>query len=73
MSSTGSHLLRRDLSAYAGASNLSLNDKVLQLIKEGHEIYHLAFGQSPFPVPDKLVQGLCKHAGRNEYLSTKGL
>lgn len=43
------------------------------LQKAGHEIYHLAFGQSPFPIPDCFVNGLKEFADKNEYLPVAGL
>ena len=36
--------------------------------RQGQDIYHLAFGQSPFPIPDVFVKGLQEYAGRHEYL-----
>ena len=40
--------------------------------REGQDIYHLAFGQSPFPIPDVFVKGLQEYAGRHEYLPVAG-
>ena len=39
---------------------------------EGKDIYHLAFGQSPFPVPDCFVRELKNYAERHEYLPVAG-
>ena len=66
-------LIREDLCNYGGASNLAFNEKVKALQKEGQEIYHFAFGQSPFPVPEPFVRHLRDTAGVNDYLSVAGL
>jgi len=66
-------LIREDLSNYGGASNLAFNEKVKALQNEGQEIYHFAFGQSPFPVPAPFVRHLRETAGINDYLSVAGL
>ena len=40
------------------SANLELNEKVKIMQREGCEVYHLAFGQSPFPIPTCFVKGL---------------
>ena len=40
--------------------------------KNGEEVYHLAFGQSPFPIPNCFVEAMKKHAGSHEYLPVSG-
>lgn len=55
------------------AMNLVLNEKVKTLKGQGRNIYHLGFGQSPFPVPVSAQESLKEHAGRAEYLPVKGL
>ena len=51
-------LLREDLLNEGGASNLAFNEKVLAMQAAGQEVYHFAFGQSPFPVPEPFVRHL---------------
>jgi hypothetical protein len=51
-------LLREDLRGEGGASNLAFNEKVKALQAAGQEIFHFAFGQSPFPVPAPFVRHL---------------
>lgn len=65
-------LVRRDLAGYNKASNLLLNEQIKKQIAEGKQIYHLAFGQSPFPVPEDLVKGLVNHAAAHDYLNVAG-
>ena len=39
---------------------------------EGRDIYHLAFGQSPFPIPECFTQELKNFAHKNDYLPVAG-
>ena len=36
-----------------------------ELIKQGKKVYQFGFGQSPFPVPEKIVEALKNNADRN--------
>lgn len=56
-----------------GAMNLDQNERIKELQKKGHKIYHLGFGQSPFPVPGFAQDALKAHSGEAEYLPVKGL
>ena len=42
------------------SSTLVINEKSKQLISEGKKVYQFGFGQSPFPVPEKIVEALKK-------------
>ncbi|CAH1772640.1 unnamed protein product [Owenia fusiformis] len=66
-------LVRPDLAGYCPASNLSFNEHITQLKKQGKEVYHFAFGQSPFPIMDHAQEALREHAGENAYLPVAGL
>lgn len=55
------------------SATLAINEKCLELKSLGRDIYHFGFGQSPFPVPVKLVEALRSHAHRKEYLPVRGL
>ena len=55
------------------SSTLVINEKSKELIAKGKKIYQFGFGQSPFPVPDKIVEALKKNAHRKEYLPIQGL
>ncbi|KAK6985606.1 aspartate aminotransferase [Biomphalaria glabrata] len=68
-------LVRPDLTLkqYSSASNLAFNEKIKSLIKEGQNIYHFGFGQSPFPVLETAVDYLKKYASENDYLPVQGL
>merc|ERR1711971_1531546 len=66
-------LLREDLRGEGGASNLAFDEKVKGLQAAGQRIFHFAFGQSPFPVPQPFIRHLQDTAGCNDYLPVAGL
>ena len=55
------------------SSTLVINEKSKNLISQGKKVYQFGFGQSPFPVPEKIVNALKNHAHRKEYLPIQGL
>jgi aspartate aminotransferase len=52
---------------------LHLNERSALLEEQGREVYRFGFGQSPFPVPDPVVQALRDHADETDYLPVRGL
>lgn len=55
------------------SSTLAINERSNQLIKQGRNIYKLGLGQSPFPVPERVVESLRQHAHEKDYLPVRGL
>ena len=55
------------------SSTLVINEKSKKLISNGRKVYQFGFGQSPFPVPEKIVTTLKDNAHRKEYLPIQGL
>ena len=55
------------------SSTLVINEKCKELILKGKKVYQFGFGQSPFPVPEQIVNALKKNAHRKEYLPIQGL
>ena len=55
------------------SATLAINELSTKLSNDGVEIYKLGFGQSPFPVPRKIVQALKNNAHQKDYLPVKGL
>ena len=43
------------------SSTLVINEKSKELIYKGKKVYQFGFGQSPFPVPGKIVEELKKN------------
>ena len=52
---------------------LGIDEKVRSLRKEGHTVYHLGFGSSPFPAPETVQQALRDNADKNKYYSSIGV
>ncbi|MCB1689743.1 MAG: aminotransferase class I/II-fold pyridoxal phosphate-dependent enzyme [Halioglobus sp.] len=55
------------------SATLGINERSHQLIKEGKRIYKLGLGQSPFPVPEVVVNALKANAFQKDYLPVLGL
>ena len=55
------------------SSTLRINEISKKLESEGKKIYKFGFGQSPFEVPDDVVNELKNNAHQNKYLSMQGL
>ena len=55
------------------SSTLRINELSNQLRSEGKDIIKLGLGQSPFPVPERVVNALKEHAHEKDYLPVKGL
>ncbi len=52
---------------------LAINERSWALEDEGRTVYRLGLGQSPFPVPEPVVDELKNHAHEKSYLPVKGL
>lgn len=55
------------------SATLAINEKCRQLISEGRTVYKFGLGQSPFPVPEPVVEALKQHAHEKDYLPVRGL
>jgi aspartate aminotransferase len=55
------------------SATLAINEKSQELQEEGRSVYRLGLGQSPFPVPERVVQALRENAHQKAYLPVKGL
>ena len=55
------------------SSTLKINELSKKLELEGKKIFRFGFGQSPFQVPDDIVEELKKNAHKNTYLPMQGL
>ena len=68
-----SNRLKNKILKLKESSTLVINEKSKNLISQGKKVYQFGFGQSPFPVPEKIVNALKNHAHRKEYLPIQGL
>ena len=55
------------------SSTLKINEISRMLESKGKKIYKFGFGQSPFQVPDVIVDELKNNAFQNKYLPMQGL
>ena len=67
------NLTKKSILGLKQSSTLVINEKCKKLISQGKKVYQFGFGQSPFPVPEKIVTALKNNAHRKEYLSIQGL
>ncbi|WP_062264993.1 pyridoxal phosphate-dependent aminotransferase [Endozoicomonas arenosclerae] len=55
------------------SATLKINEESNQLIAQGKSVIKLGLGQSPFPVPEVVVESLQAAAREKDYLPVKGL
>ena len=55
------------------SSTLLMNEESKKLEKEGKQIFKFGFGQSPFQIPEDVVNELKKNSHQNKYLPMQGL
>lgn len=55
------------------SATLAINEKSQELEKQGRSVYRLGLGQSPFPIPGRVIQALRDNAHQKAYLPVKGL
>ena len=61
------------LSNLQPSSTLVINEQSKKMQEEGKQIYKFGFGQSPFPIPQNIVDKLKDHAFEKDYLPVNGL
>ncbi len=55
------------------SATIEINERSNKLMAEGKTIYKFGLGQSPFPVPQPVVEELRANAHQKDYLPVKGL
>ncbi|MBX3042750.1 MAG: pyridoxal phosphate-dependent aminotransferase [Candidatus Kapabacteria bacterium] len=55
------------------SDTLVINARSKQLMSEGKQVFRFGLGQSPFPVPDSIVDCLRLNAPQKDYLPVQGL
>lgn len=55
------------------SATLAINERSNELRQQGHKVYRLGLGQSPFPVALPVVEALKANAYQKDYLPVKGL
>ncbi len=55
------------------SATLAINERCEVLRRQGRRVFRLGLGQSPFPVPEVVVEELQAHAHEKDYLPVHGL
>ena len=55
------------------SATVAINEKSDELRRQGRRVFKLGLGQSPFPVPECVVEALRQNAHQKDYLPVKGL
>ena len=55
------------------SATLAINEKVKRFSKDGKKVFNFGFGQSPFPIPEKIISVLKENAHKKDYLPMQGL
>jgi aspartate aminotransferase len=55
------------------SATLGINERCAQMVREGRNVFRLGLGQSPFPVPEGVVDELRENAHQKDYLPVRGL
>ena len=62
-----------NLNGLEQSDTLAINERSKELIAKGKTVYRFGLGQSPFPVPNCVVEALRHNAAQKDYLPVKGL
>ena len=54
------NIIKKKVIGLKPSATLAINERCKELIAQGKKIYRFGFGQSPFPVPEKIVEVLKK-------------
>ena len=57
----------------APSATLAINERITTIRDCGEQVYHMGFGESPFPVHPLIRKALCDNSWRQSYLPTQGI
>ncbi|MBY8998402.1 MAG: aspartate aminotransferase, partial [Candidatus Thorarchaeota archaeon] len=57
----------------APSATLAINELITASREHGEQVYHMGFGESPFPVHSLIQKALCDNSRHQSYLPTQGL
>ena len=66
-------MLKNIVKGLEPSSTLKINEISRELEEKGKKIFKFGFGQSPFQIPDDIVEALKDNAYQNKYLPMQGL
>jgi aspartate aminotransferase len=55
------------------SATLAINELIVTIRERGEPVYHMGFGESPFPVHSLIRKALCDNSWRQRYLPTQGI
>ncbi len=55
------------------SSTLAMNELVVKMRDSGRQVFHMGFGEAPFPAHPRLVKSLQDHSAQKRYLPVAGL
>jgi len=65
--------VNKQISTLKESATLEINQLALNLKNKGENIYHLGFGESPFPIPEAMQNALSQNVHQKNYISGNGL
>ena len=66
-------MIKENIKSLKTSATLKINEISKNLESKGKKIYKFGFGQSPFMIPEEVVNELKKNAHKNHYLPMQGL
>ena len=66
-------MIKENIKSLKPSATLKINEISKNLESKGKKIYKFGFGQSPFMIPEEVVNELKKNAHKNHYLPMQGL
>ncbi|MFT5011876.1 MAG: aspartate aminotransferase [Patiriisocius sp.] len=61
------------IKALEPSATLAINEQCEKMVQNNEKVFRFGFGQSPFPVPEVVVESLRKNAHQKAYLPVQGL
>ncbi|MEX2442913.1 MAG: pyridoxal phosphate-dependent aminotransferase [Alkalispirochaeta sp.] len=65
--------IRPSLRSLKFSPTLLINERVAELRRAGNTVYHMGFGESPFPVHPTIRAAISDYSGKNQYMPAAGM
>ena len=65
--------IKKNIKTLKPSATLAINEKLKKFSKDGKKVFNFGFGQSPFPIPEKIISVLKENAHKKDYLPMQGL
>ena len=65
--------IKKNIKTLKPSATLAINEKLKKFSKDGKKVFNFGFGQSPFPIPKKIISVLKENAHKKDYLPMQGL